>query len=63
MAHVNIKKSEMEVHHRNTVLKLCGTCGGSDISHKKSGFDGKVQGRYWYTLGLGMVNVTAITLQ
>lgn len=38
MAHVNVKKSEMEVHHRNAMLKLCGMHCGSVISLKKNVF-------------------------
>lgn len=38
MAHVSAIESEMEVHHRNVMLKLCGTHCGSAISQKKKCF-------------------------
>lgn len=38
MAHVSAIESEMEVHHRNATLKLCGTHCGSIISQKKNIF-------------------------
>lgn len=63
MAHVNVKKSEMEVHHRNAMLKLCGTRCGSVISHKKKCFYGEVWCGYWYTIGLWMVNVIIVIVR
>lgn len=38
MAHVSAIESEIEVHHRNAMLKLCGTHCGSAISQKKRVF-------------------------
>lgn len=38
MAHISAIESEMEVHHRNAALKLCGTHCGSIISQKKNIF-------------------------
>lgn len=38
MAHVSAIESEIEVHHRNAMLKLCGTHCGSAPSQKKKKF-------------------------
>lgn len=38
MAHVSAIESEMEVHHRNAMLKLWGTHCGSAISQEKKWF-------------------------
>lgn len=43
MVRVSAIESEMEVHHRNAMLKLCGTHCGSAISQgKKKKFYDKV---------------------